>query len=184
MMYRIVAALRHRVTWVTGWRNGSEMNDELKRTIRIKKPRVETDERGRTVWAGPVETTELELVSTMMLKKMIDSGDEARKRRLREAAEQKDGVLARDTSNDEFQIIDDDDLKAALDSAGNDDAEPAGVAIEQIPLGTGSEEELSLVSTQALRHMLDQDHAPDDEPDGPDDPEIAEDRSFDPYNSS
>ena len=160
------------------------MNDELKRTIRIKKPRVETDERGRTVWAGPVETTELELVSTMMLKKMIDSGDEARKRRLHEAAEQKDGVLARDTSNDEFQIIDDDDLKAALDSAGDDraDAEPAGVTIEQIPLGTGSEEELSLVSTQALRHMLDKDHAPDD---APDDAEIIEeDRSFDPYNSS
>lgn len=157
------------------------MNDELKRTIRSKKPRVETDERGRTVWAEPVETTELELVSTVMLKKMIDSGDEARKRRLREAAGQKDGVLARDTSSDEFQIIDDDDLKAALDSA-DDDAEPAGVAIEQIPLGTGGEEELSLVSTQALRHMLDKDHAPDDEP--ADAEIIEEDRSFDPYNSS
>lgn len=156
------------------------MNDKLKRTIRIKKPSVKTDERGRTVWDGPVETTELELVSTMMLRKMIDSGDEARKRRLREVAEQKDGVLARDTGNDEFQIIDDDDLKAALDSAGEAEAEPAGAAIEQIPLGTGGEEELSLVSTQALRHMLDKDHTPDDEPE---DVEIEEDQSFDPYNS-
>ena len=157
------------------------MNDKLKRTVRIKKPSVETDDRGRTVWAGPVETTELELVSTTMLRKMIDSGDEARKRRLREVAEQKDGVLARDTGNDEFQIIDDDDLKAALKHADDPEAGTADVVMEQIPLGTESEEALSLVSTQALRRMLDKDDAPDDEPDAV---EIEEDRSFDPYNSS
>ena len=180
-MYRIVAALGRLVTKVTERRSGSEMNDELKRTIRIKKPRVETDERGRTVWADPVETTELELMSTTMLRKMIDSGDEARKQRLHEAAEQKDGVLARDTGNGEFQIIDDDDLKAALKSADDPEAGTADVVMEQIPLGTGGEEELSLVSTQALRHMLDKDHTPDDEPE---DAEIEENRNFDPYNSS
>ena len=179
-MYGIVAALGRLVTKVTERRSGSEMNDELKRTIRIKKPRVETDERGRTVWADPVETTELELMSTTMLRKMIDSGDESRKQRLRQAAEQKDGVLARDTGNGEFQIIDDDDLKAALKSADDPEAGTADIVMEQIPLGTGGEEELSLVSTQALRHMLDKDHTPDDEPK---DAETEAERNFDPYNS-
>ena len=159
------------------------MSDELKRTIRIRKPRVETDDRGRTVWAGPVETTELELVSTTMLKKMIDSGDEARKRRLRQAAEQKDGVLARDANNDEFQIIDDEDLKAALESAGETegDTQAADVVLEQIPLGTQETEELSLVSTQALRRILNKDELPDDES-ADDDP--PPDTGFDPYNSA
>lgn len=159
------------------------MSDELKRTIRIRKPRVETDDRGRTVWSGPVETTELELVSTTMLRKMIDSGDDARKERLRQVAKQKDGVLAREAGSGEFQIIDDDDLKAALDSAGDTDAEskPADVVLEQVPLGTEGEGELSLVSTQALRHMLRKEESPDD---GPDEDEPAAEQGFDPYNSA
>ena len=159
------------------------MSDELKRTIRIRKPQVETDDRGRTVWTGPVETTELELVSTVMLKKIIDSGDEARKQRLREAAEQKDGILARETGSDEFQIVDDDDLKAALESASDTagESKPADVVVEQIPLGTEDEAELSLVSTQALRRMLNKDEPADD---GSGNDEPSPEGGFDPYNSA
>ncbi len=153
------------------------MGDELKRTVRIRKPRVETDERGRTIWTGPVETAEFELLSTAVLTKMIDSGDEARKQRLRQVAQQKDGIVARETVSREFQIIDDDDLKAALDSAGGAEAEskPGDVVLEQVSLGTEGEPEFSLVSTQALRRMLDADESSDD--DRPD----AE-QGFDPYN--
>lgn len=157
------------------------MSDILKQTLRIaRESKVKTDDRGRSVWAEPAEEAELELVSTMMLKQMLQSENVDQKQRLAKAASGKQGVLAHNVGNDDFEIIDDDDLKAALASA---DSRPSGAAAADVtyePLleqaDTG-DEELSLVSTQALRQILSID---DDE----DDTELDPGGGFDPYNNA
>lgn len=121
------------------------MSDELKRTVRIARPsKSGVDDRGRNVSEGPVEEVELELVSTVMLKKVLLEKSESDREKLREAAEGKDGVLARHLGTNEFEIID----------------------------WPGQAEDASLVSTMALRRVLNEE---EDEP--------AE-SGFDPYNSA
>ncbi len=152
------------------------MSNDLTKTVRIvRKPKVALDERGHTVWVDEVETAEFELVSTMMLEAIIDSDDDAQKQNLKELASEKDGMLARNAEQNRFEIVDDEDLMAALSAADdpNYDAEPRVEVVSE----TTADEEFELVSTQMLRKMLD----PDGEttPDGPD-----EGGGFDPYNSS
>lgn len=136
------------------------MSKSPTQTLRILRPaRVRTDDRGRTVWDGPVEETEFELVSTTSLRAMLSSGDADRKRQLKEAAASKNGVLAKNLSSGRFEIIDDDDLKAALERA---DSTPDPVRAADVTGGPllervdTEDEELSLVSTQALRKLLGQ----------------------------
>ncbi len=154
------------------------MADDLKQTVRIvRKKKVTTDDRGRTVWNVPVHETELELVSTQTLKTLLSSEDQERRQRLAEVAESKDGVLAQDLSNGSFEIIDDDDLKAALASA--DSAEvtrPSSDVVYEPVEESDTGEELSLVSTQMLRKLLVED-------DDSDEPEEDAGGGFDPYNS-
>ena len=160
------------------------MSDELKQTVRIvRKPKVALDEHGHSVWTEPVEAVELDLVSTTMLKKILDSDDRKARQRIEEAAQGKDGVLAHDTQNNQFEIIDDDDLQAALDSASNtpDQTRPADVVLAPLSEQVNEDdEELSLVSTQMLRKIL-----ASDDPDTYVDPGDSEDEGggFDPYNS-
>ena len=134
------------------------MSDELKKTIRlVRRDKVMTDDRGRTVWNVPIEDTELELVSTTMLKQIIDSDDERAKKRIAEAASDKDGVLAHNPADNQFQIIEDDDLEAALNSAASAGDMEVQIASEDAPEFDDSDdnsEELSLVSTQMLRQLL------------------------------
>ena len=137
------------------------MSDKLKQTIRIKRAKVETDDRGRTVWSGPVEEAELELVSTAMLQKIIADDEGANRERLNAVAQDKDGVLARNVDTDQYEIIDDYELQGA--------------------------DELSLVSTQALRRILRKDTNPAaGETSGNDDSDDDDPGSggFDPYNSA
>lgn len=160
------------------------MSDELKQTVRIvRKPKVALDEHGHSVWTEPVEAVELDLVSTSMLKKILDSNDEKARQRIEEAAKGKDGVLAHDTQNNHFEIIDDDDLQAALDSASKtpDQGRPADVVLAPLSEHVNEdEEELSLVSTQMLRQIL----ASDDPQANVDPGQIEDDDGgFDPYNS-
>lgn len=156
------------------------MSDDFKQTVRIvRKPKIATDERGHSVWAKPVETVELDLVSTTMLKKLLDSDDDATRQRIEEAAMGKDGVLAHDAAKDQFEIIDDDDLQAALDSAASapEQIRPADVVLEPISEAVDDNaEELSLVSTQMLRRILAGDET---------DADTGDDAGggFDPYNS-
>lgn len=143
------------------------MGDQFKETVRIvRKDKVMTDDRGRTVWNVPVEEVELELVSTAMLKSLIESGDEERRQHLEAAARSKEGVLAHSPTSGSFEIIDDDDLKAALDGAGSvsETVDAAEFRDESLldRADTG-DEELSLVSTQMLKVMLEIDED-DDEP--------------------
>ena len=107
-----------------------------------------------------VATTELELVSTGALQKILASNDENAKRDLRKAAESGDGVLARDAENNRYEIV---------DAAGNED--------------------FSLVSTQMLHRMLEKDNPVKDkervkvkEKEKVEVPVVME-SGFDPYNS-
>ncbi len=153
------------------------MSDDLKNTMRlVRRNKCITDERGRTVWNVPIENTELELVSTQRLKQMIEADGREAKDRIAEAAQEKDGILAHNAADDRFQIIDDDDLMAALDSAAEIGDREVSLASEEQPGFDDKDqhdEELSLVSTQMLRQMLG-----DDE----DDEEVQEPGSgFNPY---
>lgn len=158
-----------------------DVSEDFKRTVKIvHRPKVTTDGRGRTVWADPVETTELQLVSTQMLQQIIDSDDDSKKDRIREVAEGNDGLLAHDVENDSFEIISDDDLQQILDS---DLAQPvakkvADVIYEPLTETVNEVEELSLVSTQVLRRMLN----PEEDEETPEEAPIES--GFDPYNNA
>ena len=157
------------------------MSDKLTKTVRIlRRSKVTTDERGHTVWTDPVEEAELELVSTTMLKRVLDSGDLEKRKQLEETASGDDGVLAHDPEKDRFEIIDDADLKEILASEpkGMDAIKAADIVYEPPNNDDdGDEEALSLVSTQALRLMLNPgDSATDDD-------DVTADSGFDPYNS-
>ncbi len=159
------------------------MIERLKQTVRIvRRAKVETDERGRSVWVDPVETARLELVSTTMLTQILEADNEDHKAALHEAANGADGVLARDAESDSFHIIEDDELQAALDSAAA--AEPlyreADVVLEPVSVTDGEEEELSLVSTQMLKQILSSEQGLNVADDGL---AIDEGGGFDPYNS-
>ena len=134
------------------------MNDDLTKTVRIQRSeKIGTDSRGRSVWTKPIEPTEFELVSTMMLEQILTSDDEAKKQRIRDVDQSNDGVLARDTSNDQFEIVSDEELEAALQAAGGVTrfSHPADLVQEDQADEPADEEELALVSTQLLRQMLD-----------------------------
>lgn len=148
---------------------GNDMSDELSRTIKIKRDRkIGTDSQGHSVWTKPVEETEFELVSTVMLKQIIESDDHPKKEQLRALADEEDGVLACATGSDEFEILPDDELEAALQAANNPESPntPRQVTLERVG-EPDDEEELSLVSTQMLRKVLaiddESDAAPEEE---------------------
>jgi predicted RNase H-like nuclease (RuvC/YqgF family) len=150
------------------------MSIDLTKTVRIlRKPKVALDERGHNVWVDEVETAEFELVSTMMLQAIIESGDDAQKQQLREAADSGDGVLTHDPDKNRFEIVDDEDLMAALQQA--DDSAPPAVGV-QVETTVEQDDQFELVSTQMLRAMLDPDAKNEDPPE--------DDTAFDPYNSN
>lgn len=131
------------------------MADEADKTIRIlRKPDATDGIRNRNVWSGPIESGEFELVSTMMLQKILKSDDSETRKRLETVAGfdvEGQGVLAHDPKSDRYEIV---------DSAGSDD--------------------FSLVSTQMLQRILKGDDAGTAD-DGIDD--LGEmDTGFDPYN--
>jgi hypothetical protein len=125
-------------------------------TIKIPRPpRISTDSQGRSVWADPVDSIdELELVSTQALKIILDSNDEKARKNLARAAKAGNGVLARDPSSGSFEIIEDDELQKILDSTSDlpPITRPADVTL--VPVKEDGGNELSLVSTQALRKLL------------------------------
>lgn len=138
------------------------MADEYTATVRIRRPaKVRTDDRGHTVWVDTVETAQLELVSTRQLKQLLESGDEDTRSTIRQMVQgEREGVLARDPSTGLFRIISEDDLKAALNEQPDTKApQPPDVTLEPIA-DSADDEELSLVSTQMLRKVLQKDAAP------------------------
>lgn len=143
------------------------MTDELDRTIRLQRGgKIGTDSLGRTVWTKPVETVELELVSTQMLETILDTADEAQKQQIRDLAGGDAGVLARNTASRGYEIVRDDELESAL-RAMNDDKPPqaaGGFALERAEEAVDdASEELSLVTTQVLRKILEPESTNGDE---------------------
>ena len=135
------------------------MGDELYRTVKIKLNRKDgTDSPGRAAGSNPDEETEFELVSTMMLKQILESDDDQKKDQIRGLADEEDGVLACATGTDAFKIVLDDELEAALKASPNPDLTDlaGGYAFDRID-ESEEEEDLSLVSTQMLRTILDVD---------------------------
>ena len=154
------------------------MTDELKQTVKItRRPKVTTDDRGRTVWVDTVVTANLELVSTQMLKQIVDADDGETKDHLRHIAEGEDGLLAHDIDKGRFEIITDEELQHILNGT---DMEPdpqlaARVTSEPLAEIVNEDEALELVSTQMLRKII----LPDDENKSAGD---SSQSGFDPYN--
>ncbi|MEX0707424.1 MAG: hypothetical protein WD078_05625 [Woeseia sp.] len=118
--------------------------------------RVQTDDRGRSVWVGTIETAELEIVSTQMLKTLLDSADAGNRKQVEQLASRDDeGFLARNAATGHFQIIDDTDLQAILNQQKESAPAPRPDSTDESTLVSDSDEnDLSLVSTQALRKIL------------------------------
>lgn len=157
------------------------MSADFKQTVKIvRRPKVVTDDRGRTVWSDPVETANLELVSTQMLKQLIESGDRVKQDEIREAATAKDGVLAHNSDSDRFEIISDEELQEILDGGLELHEARNFVDVIDEPMAESVDpaEELELVSTQMLRQILDPAAA---QPAGAD---AQPDSGFDPYDNS
>jgi hypothetical protein len=126
-------------------------------TIKIRRPpRVRTDGQGRSVWDEPIDPVdELELVSTQALRIILDSDDKKARKAISDAVSNaSDGVLARNPTSGTFEVIEDDELQKILDSTTDlpPMSRPADVTLEPVNQDTG--DELSLVSTQALRKLL------------------------------
>lgn len=157
-----------------------EMSEDTSGKVLVKRPsRIRTDGSGRSVLADPVESPELELVSTQMLKRILTSRDDTERKAVESAANTSaDGVLARHPASGRFEVIDDEELQAILDNNKGlpEIRRPADAMLK--PLHDYVEDDkLSLVSTQALRKVLN--HADDDK----DDSDIAVDAGgvFNPY---
>ena len=156
-------------------------------TIRIQRQRkTTTDDRGRTVWNQPVEDVELELVSTTALQKILQSDDGQTRGEIRRlVAGRKDGVLARDAATGDYHIVGDAELKAALGKEAVQDKPKRGAEVTAPPISEKTRvaaDELSLVSTQVLRKVLNPDGTAEYET--PTTGKKDKFGGFDPYNKS
>ncbi len=134
------------------------------KTVRIRKvDKVAPDHRGRSVWLGKVEPVELVLVSTTALEKILKTeGGRTRSEIRKLAAGRKDGLLARDTATGHFRILSDSDLGKASAVPPGEGPKRGGV-VTGAPLTETTRaraSELSLVSTQILRKVVNPDAEP------------------------
>ena len=157
------------------------MNDGKSAQVLVRRPsKIDANRGGDSVRADPAKGTELELVSTQMLKQILSSRDEKNRKAIEDAATGAgEGVLVRDTATGYFEIIDEDDLQAIIEDNQQLPklSRPSDVTVEPLH-DYADRDHLSLVSTRALRNVLgtedeqDQAAATDVDP-----------RDFDPYGS-
>lgn len=151
--------------------SGTDMNDKAGTNM---GPDAGVSADRDEVSRGDDEEESLELVSTQMLKRILTTRDDSERRAIRAAVDtNSEGVLARSPRSGSFAIIDDDALKAILDTFDN----PPKVrrpsdAIREPLRDYPEEDQLSLVSSHALRKVL---HDADDEQ------EESPAQEFDPY---
>ncbi len=150
-------------------------------------PRVSVDDRGRSVWTGPVCSGEFELISTASLRAILDSDDEDSRQAIEQVADGSDeGVLVRDATTGMFRVIDENELQAMLVADGRTPARKAptaDVVLEPLDDPTAGSE-FSLVSTQALRKIIRDDNGVQSDAVEPEPLELDSGGGFDPYNSS
>ena len=133
------------------------MSDEKSARVLVRRPsKIKTDGQGRSIPANSGEGAVLELVSTQILKQILSSNDAKNRQAVEEAAKTTaEGVLARDPATGYFEIIEDDELQAIVDS-GQDLpklSRPEDVTVQPLH-DYADNEHLSLVSLQALRRVL------------------------------
>jgi hypothetical protein len=129
--------------------------------------------------AGDNAGNEVELVSTQMLKQILCSKDVENRRGVADAAKRDgEGVLARDPETGYFVILDEDELKAIVESGQELPklSRPSDVTVAPLHDYADSEH-LSLVSVQALRRVLDDHEGEDQEVESVE----AGDADFNPY---
>ena len=140
----------------------------------MRRPsKIAADGDGRAV-----ESTEVELVSTQMLKQILSSNDPENRKAIEAAAKTaSDGVLARNPATGYFEIIDNDELREILDSSQNLPklSRPSDVTAEPLHDYADSDH-LSMVGTEALRRVLDDDNQEEDS-----EPAKVEVGEFNPY---
>ncbi len=162
------------IGWQPGMAENDEMSDEKSARAVVRRPsKIETDGQGHSV-----DGEEIELVSTQMLKQILSSNDTESRKAVEEAARTAgEGVLARNPATGYFEIIDDDELREILDS-GQDLpklSRPSDVTAEPLH-DYADNEHLSMVSTEALRRVLD-----DDDKEEESEPAEVEVGDFNPY---
>jgi len=133
------------------------MKNKLNQTQRLfRSSRLATDDRNRGVLVDTAETGTMELMSTHMLQKVIDSNNTEANDNLREIAEGESGLVARDVDQDRFAIIGDEELQNILD--GGDTGPGANVRasfVDEVLVETvDGDDEPDLVSTRMLRIAL------------------------------
>ena len=159
------------------------MSDEKFEKVLVRRPaQTAANDHGRAPGDDSVEGAELELVSTQMLKVMLTSRDATEREAIAGAANGSiEGVLARNPTRGSFEIIPDDELSeilATIDGLPKIDM-PADATLEPLR-DFADDDRLSLVSTRALRKVLDGNES---EPAAKDSGlPLAESDSFNPYN--
>jgi hypothetical protein len=157
------------------------MNDKLTQSARIRRSsKFTTDDSGRTVLVDEMETTNLELMSTQMLRQILDTSDLETNDDLRQIAEGESGLLARDIDKGNFEIISDGELEHILKAS---DAELGATNIsslddDEMVEPVTDDDELDLVDTQMLRIALNLKDAEEPAADEP------LEKRFDPYNNT
>ena len=150
------------------------MSDNKSAKVLVQRPsKIAADGDGRAV-----ESTEVELVSTQMLKQILSSNDPENRKAIEAAAKTAgDGVLARNPETGYFEIIDNDELREILDSSQNLPklSRPSDVTAEPLHDYADSDH-LSMVGTEALRRVLDDDNQEEDS-----EPAKVEVGEFNPY---
>ena len=134
-------------------------SDESVATVIMRRPaKIKTDKRGRTVWASSIEEAEFDLMSSQELKVALHAANDTDCESIRAIAESgEDGVVARDRATGLFEVISEAELQELMDA---DMELSASIrrheSVPESPDAAG-EDGLSLVSTQALKRMLNAD---------------------------
>jgi hypothetical protein len=132
-------------------------------TIVIRRPaKVKTDDRGQTVWADAIEETEFDLMSSQELKLALQAANDVDHESMRAVAESgKDGVVARDRATGLYDVVSEAELREFLDADMELSASIRRHEMMPESADDSCANELSLVSTQALQRMLNQDDSED-----------------------
>jgi hypothetical protein len=155
------------------------MGENKSAGVLVRRPAA-AEADGDSARADPGAGNEVELVSTQMLKQILCSKDVENRRGVADAAKRDgEGVLARDPETGYFVILDEDELKAIVESGQELPklSRPSDVTVSPLHDYADSEH-LSLVSVQALRRVLN-----DDDDAGAEESESVEagETDFNPY---
>lgn len=131
------------------------MSEDKSARVVVRRPsKMDPDGHGRSG-----DGTEVELVSTQILKQILSSNDRENRKAVENAARTcSEGVLARDPVTGYFEIIPDDELQEILDSGQDLPKLSRPSDVTSAPLHDYADSEhLSMVSAEALRRVFDDD---------------------------